>query len=86
MASSAQGGEEVASCRLRDLREHCELPFLRFILTEAAKRTCKLVCEPQRVGEKEFSKTSPLLREKKGVYEREGRNSGKPNKTMHLRL
>lgn len=32
------------------------------MLTEAAKHACKLACEPQRVEEKEFSKTSPLQR------------------------
>ena len=67
MASSVNSGEEGASCRSCDLREHCEQPFVRFVLTEAAKHTCKLVCEPQRVDEKEFSKTSPLLRERRDL-------------------
>lgn len=65
MASLVKSREEVASGRLCDLREHCELPFVPFILTEAAKHTCKLVCGPQRVDEKEFSKTSPLRRGRK---------------------
>ena len=40
-------------------------PLVLFICTEAAKLTCKLVCEAQRVDEKESSKTSPLQRGRK---------------------
>lgn len=58
---------------LCDLREHHEPPLVLFILTEAAKHTCKLVCEPQRVDEKELPKTSSWLtgRKKESMKENE---------------
>ena len=48
-----------------------ETPLVLFIRTEAAKHTCKLVCEPQRVDEKESSKTSPLQRGRKDQSRKE---------------
>lgn len=65
-----------------DLREPDGLTwfYLQCILTEAAKHTCKLVCEPQRIDEKDFSKTSLLQRGRKNKSMKEnGETQGKQN-------
>lgn len=69
------------------LREHDGLTwfYLQCILTEAAKHTCKLACEPQRIDEKDFSKTSLLQRGRKNESMKEnGETQGKQNNTKQL--